>query len=122
MRGLDLNLTPSPERIAEPEVHTSPGIWMAHYVGQAGEKPARQEIGTRRLDNGGTAWSVADMADGYWWAIHLSAGQVPGRHGRKVWFEVRSGAVVRVWCSQPSVVARLFDAQNERIQRELAGR
>lgn len=115
-RGLNLNLTF--ERISEPELHTAPGIWMVHFVGLAGEKPAPQKLAERRLENGGTAWSVADMADGYWWAIQRGAGQRPGQ-GRKVWFRVESGAVVRAWRSQPSAVARLFDAQNERIQREL---
>jgi hypothetical protein len=118
MTGLNLNLTF--ERIAEPELHTAPGIWMIHYAGQAGEKPAQQTIGERRLEDGGTAWSVRDMADGYWWAIHRSAGQRPGL-GRKVWFEVRSGAVVKAWTSMPSAVKRVYDAQNERIQRELRG-
>lgn len=118
MVGLDLNLTF--ERIAEPELRTAPGVWMIHYIGQAGEKPARQTVSQRRLDNGGIAWSTTDMADGYWWALHRSAGQRPGL-GRKIWFEVRSGAVVKVWKSIPAVVNRVYDAQDERIQRELRG-
>jgi hypothetical protein len=118
MQGLDLNLTF--ERIAEPELRTAPGVWMIHYIGQAGEKPAAQTPSQRRLDNGGLAWSVTDMADGFWHANHRSFGSKFGT-GRKAWFEVRSGAIVNVWKSQPAVVGRVYDAQNERIQRELRG-
>jgi hypothetical protein len=119
MAGLNLNR--AFERIVEPELHTAAEVWIIQYIGVAGEKPERHQPSQRRLDNGGIAWNVAEMRDGYWNTVHLGPGQIAGKHGRKTWFEVRGGRIVRVWKSQPSVVTRVYDAQNERIHRELAG-